>query len=268
MMKQEQQNSNSRDVRFAEERHSEVVSYVQRHKKATVHELRELFGVSSATIRNDLSFLEKCGLLLRTHGGAMIKTQTRFEENMQERLVHHQREKEAIAAAAEDLVDDGDTIILDTGTTVMELAKRLGAKRNITVITNDIEIARTICEYEEATLILVGGVVRKRFRCAVGSLSQRLLSGLLVDKAFIAANNFDLAKGASTPDIDQSETKKAMIAIASKVILLCDRSKFGTQSFAQFAAPQDFDIVVCDSFESKERRMLDVIGIECVEALP
>lgn len=266
-MKQDQPASTTRDVRFAEERHSELVSYVQRHKKATVHELRELFGVSSATIRNDLSFLEKRGLLLRTHGGAMIKTQTRFEENMQERLVHHQREKEAIAAAAVALIEDGDTIILDTGTTVMELARRLGEKRNITVITNDIEIARTVCEYEDATLLLVGGVVRKRFRCAVGSLSQRLLSGLLVDKAFIAANNFDLEKGASTPDIDQSETKKAMIAVASKVILLCDRSKFGTQSFAQFAAPQDFDVIVTDAFESKELRLLDELGVECIAAL-
>ncbi|TVR32109.1 MAG: DeoR/GlpR transcriptional regulator [Spirochaetaceae bacterium] len=249
---------------FAEERQAQVVEYVHKHKKATVHDLTAVFSVSSATIRNDLRALERRGLLLRTHGGAMVTTKTRYEEALQERHTHNLQQKQMIANAALSLIDDGDTIILDTGTTVLELARLLFHKRDLTVITNDIEIARVLADSQDGTLILIGGVVRKQFRCAVGSLSSAILAGLLVDKAFMAANNFDLHKGASTPDLDQADTKKAMIAVASKRFLLCDHEKFGTQSFAQFAAVKDFDVIVSDRFEPREQRLLEQLGVEAL----
>jgi DeoR family transcriptional regulator, fructose operon transcriptional repressor len=249
---------------FAEERQAQLVEHLQRHKKATVHDLKEVFNVSGATIRNDLRALERRGLLVRTHGGAMVATKTRYEEALHERRSQNSQQKQMIARVALSVIEDGDTIILDAGTTVLELARLVHARRDLTIITNDIEIARLLAESESGTLILIGGVVRKPFRCAVGSLSSSMLSGLLVDKAFMAANTFDIQKGASTPDLDQAQTKKAMIAVASKTFLLCDHEKFGTQSFAQFAATADFDVIVTDRIDNRERRQLEQLGIECL----
>ena len=250
---------------FAEERQAQVVEYVHKHKKATVHDLTALCEVSSATIRNDLRVLERRGLLMRTHGGAMVATKTRYEEALHERHTHNLEQKQGIANAALSLIEDGDTIILDTGTTVLELARLLHQKRNLTVVTNDIEIARVLLSAnEDGTLILIGGVVRKQFRCVTGSLSSAMLCGLLVDKAFMATNNFDLEKGASTPDLDQADIKKMMISVASKRYLLCDHEKFGTQSFARFATASEFDVIVSDRFEPKELRLLEQLGVEAL----
>lgn len=248
--------------KFAEERQLELVEFIRQHKKATVHELTYAFDVSSATIRNDLRALEDQGLLTRTHGGAMVNRKSRYEEDLQNRRIHNQHEKELIAKVAIELIDDGDTIILDAGTTILELARLLEPKKELTVITNDMDIARLLCDQEEINLVLVGGTVRNRFHCTVGPLAERTLNGLLVDKAFIGANNFDLYKGPSTPVLDQAETKKVMMSIASKSILLCDHSKFGTRSFVPLSRTEDFDIIVTDSVDPEERAYLDQIGVD------
>lgn len=258
--------SNNEGTIFAEERQMRIVEFVQLHRKATVAQLTSQFGVSSATIRNDLRDLERRGFILRTHGGAMAKTKSRYEEALQQRQVHNQREKEAIAQSALTLIDDGDTIILDAGTTALELAKLLYQKRDLTIITNDISVAGVVCDHSEGQLILVGGLIRKRFRWAVGSLAEQTLSGLLVDKAFMAANSFDLEKGASTPDLELANTKRAMMSIASRVFLLCDHEKFGTHSFAQFARVDDFDTIITDRLEPEEAEALSQLNVQVLTA--
>ena len=251
-------------VLFAEERHYKLVEFIHAHTKATVHELINQFGVSSATIRNDLRTLEQRGLISRTHGGAMIRTRSGYEEALQQRKVHNRIEKQLIARLALEKINDGDTIVIDTGTTMLELAKLLSEKRDLIIITNDIEIAGLLCNMEQHTLIVIGGTVRKRFRCTAGSLSQGMLSDMVVDKAFMAANNFDVKRGASTPDIDTAETKKAMIRIAAKRFLLCAHEKFGTQSFARFAETKDFDVIITDAVLPDEKQAIEQNGVEVI----
>jgi DeoR family fructose operon transcriptional repressor len=245
---------------FAEERQFKLIEFLQKHKKATVKQLMVEFQVSSATIRNDLRMLDRRGLITRTHGGAMERVKNRFEEDLNLRRMHEVSEKQRIAQEALSLIADGDTIILDSGTTIWELARLVRSKKNLTIITNDIDIADLLCEEEQNTLIFIGGTVRKKFRCTAGPLSIGLLSGVLVDKAFIGANNFDIERGASTPDIDQATTKKNMINIASKRFLLCVHSKFGTQSFARFAGVEDFDLIVTDKIDYTEKNHLEHLG--------
>ena len=225
---------------FVEERKLKILEHIEEHRKATVAELCDAFHVSSATIRNDLRDLEGAGLLIRTHGGAMVKTKTGLESDMNQRKVQHLEEKRAIAEAALRLVEDGDTIILDTGTTTLELARLLGQRRDITVVTNDLAIALVLEDIETVKAVFMGGIVRRKFHCTVvGGLSGRdVFSGLTVDKAFMALNSFSIEKGASTPDITHAETKKLMMSIAAKVILLFDSSKMGRNSFALFAPPR------------------------------
>jgi DeoR family fructose operon transcriptional repressor len=220
---------------FVEERKLKILEFIEEHRKATVVELCQRFKVSSATIRNDLRDLEA---------------------------------KRRIAEAALRLVEDGDTIVLDTGTTTYELARLLGDKRDLTVVTNDLPIALLLEDFDSVRVVLVGGMVRRKFHCTVASSfsGMNALSDLTVDKAFMAANGFSLEKGASTPDINHSETKKIMISIAARVILLFDSSKMGRNSFAIFAPLDKIDAIVTDSLHEEERRQMEENGIEPILA--
>jgi DeoR family fructose operon transcriptional repressor len=256
---------NSGDM-FVEERKQKILEHIAAERKATVVELCELFKVSSATIRNDLRDLENAGLLVRTHGGAMVKSKTGQETDMHARGIENLDAKRRVAELAIQLIDDGDTVVLDTGTTVLELARLLDRKRDITVVTNDLAIAQLLEEYESVRIVLMGGLVRKRFHCTVSqdAASGDMLAGLTVDKAFMGVNSFSLEKGASTPDLGHAETKKRMMAIAAKVVLLFDQSKLGRNSFARFAAIEDIDTVVTDSIAEPDKKTLEEGGIEVI----
>ena len=252
------------DALFAEERKINIVEYIQKYRKATVPELCAAFDVSSATIRNDLRELENSGLILRTHGGAMVKSKTGFELTDKQKQAHSSDEKQRIGKFAIGLVEDGDTIILDTGTTTSELAKLLHTKQNINVVTNDYHIASILEDFETVEVIFMGGTVRKGFHCTVGIPGRDMLNSLSVDKAFMGANSFSFEKGASTPDINHAETKRAMIAIATKIILLCDSTKWGKNSFAQFIDAEKLDVFVTDSIEDIDKRKLEELGVEVI----
>jgi DeoR family transcriptional regulator, fructose operon transcriptional repressor len=249
---------------FAEERKINIVEYIQKYKKATVPELCAAFDVSSATIRNDLRELEHSGLIIRTHGGAMVKSKTGFELTDKQKQARSSDEKKRIGELSLSLVEDGDTIILDTGTTTIELAKLLQSKQNITVVTNDYHIASILENLETVDVIFMGGIVRKGFHCTVGISGREMLSSLSVDKAFMGANSFSFEKGASTPDINHAETKKAMISIAAKIILLCDSTKWGKNSFAHFINAGELDVFVTDSIEDIDKGKLEEAGVEVI----
>jgi len=253
---------------FVEERKQRILEHIAAKRKATVLELCELFHVSSATIRNDLRDLETAGLLLRTHGGAMVKSKTGMEPDMRSRGIQNLDGKQAIARAALALVEDGDMILLDTGSTVIELAKLLEQKRDITVVTNDLVIATLLEELDTVKILFIGGIVRKRFHCTIfNDLSSRdLLLGLTVDKAFMGCNSFSLEKGASTPDLGHAETKKLMMSIAAKVVVLLDQTKLGKSSFAQFAAPDMVDTIVIDAITDTDRKAFEDSGIQVIAA--
>ncbi len=251
---------------FVEERKMKILEYIEEHKKATVAQLCDHFKVSGATIRNDLRDMESVNLLIRTHGGAMVKSKTGLELDINQRKVHNLEAKKKIAEAAINLIEDGDTIILDTGTTTLELARLLNQKRDITVVTNDLPIALLIEEFDKVNVVFMGGILRKHFHCTVtyGSAGKEMLSGFTVDKAFMGANSLSIKKGATTPDINQAETKKLMISIAVKMIVLCDSSKFEKSSFSQFAVVDQIDMIVTESIKENERKKFEEQGIEIV----
>lgn len=251
---------------FAEERKIKILKFINEHKKATVMELCDYFKVSSATIRNDLRELEKEKLLIRTHGGAMIKIKTGYELDPYIKQVKNLEEKQKVAQSAIDLIEDGDTIILDTGTTTLELAKLLKEKRDITVVTNDLIIALFLEDISTVNTIFIGGIIRKNYHCTVtfGQIGNKMLSGLNVDKAFMTANSFSYKKGATTPDINQAETKKDLISITSNVILLCDSSKLGNTSFVQFATLEQIDKLVTDKIGDSDKKALEESGVDVI----
>lgn len=235
-----------KETMFAEERKNKILQMLHDNNKLRVPDLCSAFHVSPATIRNDLRELESCGLLKRTHGGALSNQKTRFELNSYQKEISQHAEKQAIARFAANLVEDGDTIAIDTGTTTLEFARLLGAKRDITVVTNDIQIAAQLEQSAGATVILIGGILRKGFHCAIGPAAVRMLGEFSVDKAFLATNGISLEKGLTTPDMNQAEIKKAMLQIAGEVIVLCDSSKFGSKAFVQVAPVSAVSRIVTD----------------------
>ena len=231
---------------FAEERKGQILELLRQKSKLLVPELCDYFDVSPATIRNDLRDLENERKLKRTHGGAISLEKTSFELDSRHKEIRNMEQKRQIAACAATLIEDGDTIILDTGTTTLELAKCLSGKRDLTIVLNDIEIASLLEESTQANLILIGGTLRHGFHCTVGPMAVSYLSELNVDKVFLSSNAVSLDRGFTTPDFNQAEVKKTMIQVASEVIMLSDSSKFGKLSFTQFAALSDIDKLITD----------------------
>lgn len=232
---------------FAEERKKLIVEHVNQNSKATVHELCSTFSVSSATIRNDLRSLEASGLLKRTHGGAISCKSVNYEINSYERAESRILQKVQIATKAVSLIKDGDTIALDTGTTTFELAKLLTNFQNLTVVTNDLQVALFLEQYSDANIFLAGGFLRKDYHCTVGKKALDALSDFNVDKAFIGANGISLSRGIATPNTDTAELKRSFINIADCTIIIADSSKFNKTSFSKFANFEDIDIIITDA---------------------
>ncbi|HUX22734.1 MAG TPA: DeoR/GlpR family DNA-binding transcription regulator [Spirochaetia bacterium] len=256
--------SDKPETMFAEERKIKILEVITQNETVTVAALTRQFRVSGATIRNDLRELEKAEMIIRTHGGAMTKSRAGYEPDSLHKEEQYIEERRRIAEVASGLVEDGDVIVLDTGTTTLEVAKRLKDKRQVTVVTNDLEIARVLEEFEGISTVLMGGILRKHFHCVVGFPGREMLAGFVVDKAFMGTNSFSLLHGATTPDISTAETKKAMIGIANKIILVCDSHKIGKTSFVQFAAVDDIDILVTDETRDTEIRKFEEAGIEVI----
>jgi len=159
-------------------------------------------------------------------------------------------------------------VILDTGTTTLELARLLGRRRDLTVVTNDLAIALALETAESVRTLFMGGLVRRDCHCTMvhGSAGQDILAGLSVDKAFMACNSFSVEKGASTPDINQAETKKLMMSIAARVLLLFDATKMGRTSFALFAPLETIDAIVTDAIGPEDRARLEENSIDVLVA--
>lgn len=254
----------SKDTLFAEERQAQILKTLKAEHKVFVPALCELFDVSPVTIRNDLNYMQEKGLLKRTHGGAVLKSKIGYEENVAEKLSKNQRQKEKIAELAVNYVEDGDIIALDTGTTMLAFAKKLTEKKNLTIVTNDLNIAAYFdSNKEDITVILLGGVLRKKHGCTLGGMTLNGLEGLRVDKCFLATNGLTAEFGLSTPDMNHAEVKKKLAGIGEQTILLCDSDKIGRNVFVKIMDVTKIDILITDSgIDETEAQKLEELGVE------
>ncbi len=217
----------------------------------TIFELSESMEVSEATIRRDLQSLEGQGKIRRVHGGAELVKFPHVEPVFNEKASVNRGEKERIAMRALDFIEDSDTIFLDGGSTVLELSKRLGEKRGLTVVTNSLMAAAELMETSHK-LIIVGGEFRSLSRTLVGPLTAQTIGSLRIGKAFLGTIGFNPEEGISTTDANEAFTKELVMKRSDKVFVLADSSKFSISSFTLSGSLEDIDVVVTDSKVSQK----------------
>ncbi len=205
------------------------------------------FGVSESTIRRDLRDLEESGLVERTHGGALPADSTLAEPTFAEKTDQHLAEKQAIGLLAASLVRDGDSVILDAGTTTLEVARALRLRKNLTVVTNAFHIAAELADCDSIHVIVTGGSIRGNTLALVGPTAERSLEEVNVDWAFVGANGLDLKRGLTTPTQAEAKVKACMIAAARQVVVVIDSSKVGKVAFATIAPLHGLHVLVTDA---------------------
>lgn len=249
---------------FSEERQQHILEMLNSKASIKVNELAEMFNVSESTIRRDLKQLDENGVISRTHGGAVSNFRTNFEPTFNEKMDEKHEEKVSIGKVAADMIKDGDTIILDSGTTTLEIAKNITAK-NITVITNSIDIAGVLSHKEDIDIIVTGGSLRLNTRAMVGPITEMVLKNFRVDKAFVGANGVSLKEGITTPNFLEAHSKKAMMSVADKVIVVVDSSKFNNISFSIISSIKNVSTIVTDSIlDEAIAREFENEGIEII----
>ncbi|EUJ28189.1 DeoR/GlpR family DNA-binding transcription regulator [Listeria cornellensis] len=232
---------------FANQRRSEILHRVQEQKTVSVNELSEKLNVSAATVRADLNSMEKQGLLTRTHGGAMMKEKDDIDKKYAVREKKHRSEKQRIAAAAFEYIEDDQCIILDASTTCFELAKFIKeSTKRLTIVTSGLTTATMLKENPNLTVIIIGGIVRSGSNSIEGLIGHELLKKVNVDILFTSAYALNASDGLTDFSLYEVELKREMVATARKTIALVDNSKIDKSSIATFAKIEDIELLVTD----------------------
>jgi DeoR family transcriptional regulator, fructose operon transcriptional repressor len=237
-----------------EQRRGKIIELLEGRGSVQVEMLSSQFAVSLVTIRKDLSELEGRGLLHRTHGGATWAHRSLFNPSFREKVYLQQAEKQAIARVAVELIEEGDSLILDAGSTTQTLARAMKKRfRNLFILTNSTPIALELSE-TGWDILLLGGQVRHHSMALIGPATVRALETYHVDKAFMCATGVSVQHGYTTPNDSEAQTKRAMIAASDRVIAVVDSSKLGRTTLCSFAAVGEVQQLVTDWNIASEMR--------------
>ncbi|HEX2986281.1 MAG TPA: DeoR/GlpR family DNA-binding transcription regulator [Caproiciproducens sp.] len=229
------------------ERMKRILAYIEKKGSAQVRELARSQNVSEATIRRDLSELEKMGSIRRTHGGAVLTSPNLpYEKLYQSRFETCREEKKRIALLASKYVSDGDTVFLGSGTTVFQLALNLGEKRSLTVITNDLSIADAVVLHSSSQLIVTGGIRKSGEHVLVGSIPENFLRQVSMDKVFLSADAVDPEFGVSNANFVEAQIKTLAVQAGKEVIVLVDKTKFGKKALTKICQLNEVERIITD----------------------
>ena len=233
----------------AKERRALILRQLEQKEEIFVTELSRETGISEVTIRKDLTILQNRNLLIRTRGGAMRRPveNPNAETAITRKRMFNFKEKERIGEEAVKLIKEGDHIMLDSGTTTLEVARHLHKFHNLHILTNAINIATELIAYNRFDVILLGGNVHTNNHSTVGPLALSVLRNFTGYKLFLGVDSFSLEHGVSTPSLEEALINQLMIQQASEVIAVFDSSKFNRRSYSFIARPEDLDCIITDS---------------------
>ena len=235
------------------ERRQILLDLLHKQPGLRVPEIAIALDVSEGTIRNDLNALETEGLLTRVHGGAVLREQPRsFNAAFNIRHKEHGVEKTAIAKNAAVLVQNGDSLLLDSSSTAFYLAMELGERQRLRVITNGIEVARLLAQNSTNTVILIGGMMNPDGSSVTGLLSEQIIADLHIQKAFVSCSGFSVERGMAEVHFEEAQLKRKALESARQVFALVDSSKMGREDLTIFARPLQITHLFTDSGVSED----------------
>lgn len=246
-------------------RREKIQKMLLQHEKVSIPKLAKAFNVSEMTIRRDLAELERDGHVQRTYGGAISTEKMVFEFDHRQRHQSYLNEKQAIARAAVKMVQPGQRLLLDTGTTVLELALLLRGMDNVTVITPSLAIASTLQFAERIQTILLGGIIRPGSANLYGGLTAQNLELFHADLAFVGADGIDLEGNIYNSDIELAQLDRKMLRQAGKVYILADSSKIGQVSLIRNGSLREVAGLITDGGIAPEHQeALRALGVQVI----
>lgn len=229
----------------------QIMDYLKSHNLVTVEQLVAAIAASPATIRRDLIKLDREGVISRSHGGVTLNRFIPSQPTTVEKMQRHLPEKQAIARAAASLVKSGDALVLDAGTTMLELARQL-THLPLRVITADLHIALFLSEFKQIEVTIIGGRIDDSSQSCIGEHGRRLLRNIYPDIAFVSCNSWSTEKGVTAPTEEKAGLKQDLLANARRRVLLADSSKYGSWSLFQAAPLEQLTDIITDTLLSPE----------------
>lgn len=250
---------------LAIERKNEILAILQKDQRVLVSELSQKYEVTEETIRRDLEKLEKEGFVKKTYGGAVLNTNTSVDLPLRIREKTNKKEKQIIAKIVAGLIEDGNTIVLDSSSTSLMVAKNLKQLKNLTVITNSVEVLLELAGAKGITVISTGGTLRDASLSLVGRNAENTLKNFNVDKAVLSCKGISMEKGITESNEAEAEIKNRMRECAKTMILAIDSTKFDFISFVRGIELKSGDIVVTDKVvEERWSKYFDEKGVRVI----
>ncbi len=247
------------------ERQKQILSLLSRQKRLSVAEIVEQFSISEATARRDLETLASQGKAQRVHGGVIAVEQAPPELPILQREGEQADEKSLIGQAAAELIKDGETVFLGSGTTVLEAAKHLRERKNLTVVTNSLPVLNALAGSKSITVVSLGGQLRESELSFIGHITEQALAELRVDKVIMGARGVSLEHGLTNDYLPETQTDRAILKIGREVIIIADHSKVNRVSTALLAPLKTVHTFVTDSQADKKfLQTLKRMGIQVV----
>lgn len=252
---------------LALQRRRKMLELLQEEGSARVSALSRIFKVSEPTVRQDLERLEKDGHIIREHGGAFLKSVPEQVKSLSLQHRENMDSKARIGRKAAQFVQDDDSLILDSGSTITEMARNLGSKKNLRIITNALNIALLLGTEMSCEILVTGGEFKAPTLSLTGESAARLFEGIHVGKCFLAAGGVSLEAGLTYPGLNDLHVKKAMIQAAAEVYLLADSTKIGRAAFASLG-PVELAryLITDDGISDADRNAFEARGITVIVA--
>ncbi len=249
------------------ERHKYILSTLQKEGFVKVVDIAKKLDVTTVTIRKDLKALEEKGLLYRTHGSASPFNPHITDRNVKEKEKIRIKEKQLIGMAAAGLIEEDDSIIINSGSTGCAFAERIVPKGNLTVVTSCIKVTSILSEKEGVNILQLGGTLHRSSMAVFGSYTLSFLENITCSKVFLGVDGVDPDFGVTTSNVEEAELNRAMMNVSLKTIVLCDSSKFGRKGFGKICNLDKIDVVVTDEgIPSTMRKLLEENGVEVIVA--
>lgn len=249
------------------ERQKQIQSLLERQGRLSVAEIVKQFEISEATARRDLESLASQGKAQRVHGGVIAVEQAPPELPILQREGEQTEEKSSIGRAAADLIADGETVFLGSGTTVLEAAKHLRERKNLTVVTNSLPVLNALAGVKDITVVSLGGQLRESELSFIGHITEQALAELRVDKVLMGTRGISLEHGLTNDYLPETQTDRAILKIGRQLIIIADHSKVNRVSTALLAPLKAVHTFVTDSRADKKfLQALKKLGIEVIIA--